>query len=54
MGRAAAAQLDQEPEAAAGTLFPRHHWRAQKEMPPDVQFVLNAWDTAVKEKEQIA
>ncbi len=51
MGRAAAAQLDQEPENAAGNLFPRTSWKPLKVMPEPL-FVLNVWDTAVKEKEQ--
>ena len=51
MGRAAAAQLDQEPEAAAGNLFPRNHWQTLRVCPAPL-FTLNVWDTAVKEKEQ--
>ncbi|MBS3927769.1 MAG: hypothetical protein KGZ65_04175 [Sphingomonadales bacterium] len=47
----AAAQLDQEPEAASGNLFPRNSWKKMTEMPTPL-FILNAWDTAVKEREE--
>lgn len=51
MGRSASAQLDQEPDAAAGKLFPRHHWKKLETMPTPM-FTLNVWDTAVKEAEE--
>ena len=47
----AAAQLDQEPEAASGNLFPRNCWKQLTETPTPI-FTLNVWDTAVKERQK--
>ncbi len=51
LGKRAAAQLDQEPEAAAGNLFPRNTWKKLTEMPTPL-FTLTVWDTATKESEE--
>ncbi len=53
MGRAAAAQLDQDPAQDEGLLFQRSQWKELTVCPTPL-FTLDTWDTAVSEADEAA
>lgn len=48
LGDDASAQLDQDPKARKGGLFPRDHWKIYDKSPSDILEIVQFWDCAQK------